>query len=258
MITGFLQGISFAFSGFSLILKKGIRPFVLVPLLINIAVFSLGIWIAKSQFDILMDKMLGWLPSWLSWLEWLLWPLFAVLIFIAVYYTFTIVANLLASPFNALLAERVEQKLNGLPVPEFKGYKALAGTIGKTIMSEMKKVLYMLKWLPVLLIISIIPVVNFIAPFAWALYGSWMLSLQYTDYAMGNHELFIKEELSLLRKSRSVALGFGGALTLLMMIPVVNFFVMPVGVAGGTAFWVKRLSKNSMLSDNQADLTALK
>lgn len=243
MVKGFLQGISFAFSGFSLIIQKGIRPFVVVPLLINIVVFSFGIWFASSQFTGLMEKMLGWLPSWLSWLEYLLWPLFAALIFIAVYYTFTIVANLLAAPFNSLLAERVEQKINGLPVPEFQGYKALVGTIGKTILSEGRKVLYMLKWLPVLIIISIIPVVNFIAPFAWAAYGAWMLSLQYTDFAMGNHEIYVKQELELLRKNRSVALGFGGTLTILMMIPVVNFLVMPVGVAGGTAFWVKRLSK---------------
>lgn len=242
MIKQLLAGIGYALNGFSLITQKGIRPFVLIPLLINIGVFSLGIWLAYSQFTGWMNQMLGWLPSWLSWLEYILWPLFATLILIAVYYSFTIVANLLASPFNSLLAERVEQKLNGLAIPESKGYKALVKTIGKTVMSETKKIFYMLKWLPVLLIISFIPVVNFIAPFAWAVYGSWMLSLQYTDYPMGNHELFIKEELGLLRKNRAMSLGFGGTLTVLMMIPIVNFFVMPVGVAGGTAFWVKQLS----------------
>lgn len=242
MIKNFLQGFKYVFYGFSLISKKGIRPFVIVPLLINIFVFSLAIWLAIKQFDGLMDRMLAWLPSWLSWIEWLILPIFAVLILIAVYFTFTIVANLLAAPFNSLLAERVEQKLNGLPVPAFKGYKALAGTLGKTMVSEVRKVLYMLKWLPILLIISVIPVVNFIAPFAWAVYGSWMLSLQYTDFAMGNHQLYIKEELPLLRRNRATALGFGGFLTIIMMIPVINFFVMPVGVAGGAAFWVKKLS----------------
>ena len=248
MIKGFLQGIAYAFSGFSLITKKGIRPFVVVPLLINVAVFSVAIWLAKSQFEGLMESLMGWLPGWLpdfikSGLEWILWPLFAILILIAVYYTFTIIANLIASPFNALLAERVEQKLKGQPVPEFRGYKALIGTVGKTVASEFRKALYTLKWLPVLLLISVIPVVNFIAPFAWAIYGAWMLSLQYTDFAMGNHELYIKDELPLLRKNRSIALGFGGVLTVLMMIPVVNFLVMPVGVAGGAAFWVKKLSQ---------------
>ena len=244
MFKSFLQGISFAFNGFSLVAQKGIRPFVVVPLLINIVVFSLGIWFAKSQFDNLMDQMLGWLPSWLSWLEYLLWPLFAAVIFIAVYYTFTIVANLLAAPFNSLLAERVEKKLNGEDTPEFKGYKALAGTIAKSLGSETKKLFYMLKWLPILLILSVIPGVNFMAPFAWGAYGAWMLSLQYSDYAMANHELFFKDEIDLLRKNRAVSLGFGGALTIMMMIPILNFFVMPVGVAGGTKLWVKRLSIN--------------
>ena len=244
MFKSFLQGIGFAFNGFSLIAQKGIRPFVVVPLLINIAVFSLGIWLAKSQFDNLMDQMLGWLPRWLTWLEYLLWPFFAAVIFIAVYYTFTIVANLLAAPFNSVLAERVEKKLNGEDAPEFKGYKALAGTIAKSLGSETKKLFYMLKWLPILLIISVIPVVNFMAPLAWGAYGAWMLSPQYSDYAMGNHELFFKDEIKLLRKNRAVSFGFGGALTIMMMIPIVNFFVMPVGVAGGTQFWVKRLSNS--------------
>ena len=245
MFTGFFKGIGYALSGFSLITQKGIRPFVVIPLLVNIAVFAFGIWLAKSQFDILMSKMLGWLPSWLSWVEWLLWPFFAVLIFIAVFYSFTLIANLIASPFNSLLAERVEQKLKGQAVPEFKGIKENLKNAGKAVGSEISKAMYSLKWLPILILISVIPVVNFVAPFAWAIYGAWMLSLQYTDFAMGNHQLFVKDELPLLRKNRSMALGFGGILTVLMMIPVVNFFVMPVGVAGGAAFWVKRLSKST-------------
>ena len=245
MFSGFFRGIGYVFQGFSLITQKGIRPFVLIPLLVNILVFTLGVWLAKSQFDLLMAKMLAWLPSWLSWVEWLLWPIFAVLILIAVFYSFTIVANLIASPFNSMLAERVEQKLNGQVIPETNGFKALLKNSGKALASEFRKVLYSLKWLPVLLIITIIPGLNIIAPFAWAIYGAWMLSLQYTDFAMGNHQLFIKDELPLLRKNRSIALGFGGILTVLMMIPVVNFFVMPVGVAAGAAFWVGKLSKTN-------------
>ncbi|MEB8432212.1 sulfate transporter CysZ [Cocleimonas sp. KMM 6892] len=248
MISGFLQGMKYAFSGFSLITKKGIRPFVLIPLVINIAVFSVAIWLASSQFEALMNYLTGWLPSWMpdfikTGLEWLLWPLFAILILIAVYYTFTIIANLIAAPFNSILAERVEQQLKGQPITEQKGFKAMMKTLGKTMGSEVSKVLYMLKWVPLLLLISVIPVVNVISPFAWGIYGAWMLSLQYTDFAMGNHQLFIKEELPLLRKNRSMALGFGGVLTVLMMIPIVNFIVMPVGVAGGTRYWVESLSK---------------
>ncbi|MCK5919226.1 MAG: EI24 domain-containing protein, partial [Cocleimonas sp.] len=140
--------------------------------------------------------------------------------------------------------ERVEMHLKGVPMPEFKGYKAMMKMMGKTVLSESRKIIYMLKWLPVLIIISLIPGLNIIAPFAWALYGAWMMALQYTDYPMGNHELFIKDELRLLRKHRGGSLGFGGAVTLMTMIPVINFFAMPAAVAGGTAFWVSRLSKD--------------
>ena len=143
-----------------------------------------------------------------------------------------------------MLAERVEQKLNGQTIPEVSGFKSILNNAGKTVGSEISKLLYSLKWLPVLLIITVIPGLNIISPFAWAIYGAWMLSLQYSDFAMGNHQLFVKDELPLLRKNRSLALGFGGVLTVLMMIPVVNFFVMPIGVAGGAAFWVDKLSKS--------------
>lgn len=243
MIKNFLAGIGYLFQGLLLISKKGIRPFVVIPLLVNIVVFSLAIWLAKAQFDSIMEALLGWLPSWLSWLQWLLYPLFAVLILVAIYYVFTIVANLIAAPFNSLLAEKVEQHLKGLPMPEFKGYKAMLKIVGKTILSESRKLLYMLKWLPLLIIISFIPVLNLFSPFAWALFGAWMLALQYTDYPMGNHELFIKDELKRLRTHRASSLGFGGAVTLMTMIPILNFLAMPVAVAGGTAFWVNRLSK---------------
>lgn len=240
MISGFFRGISYVFTGFSLITQKGIRPFVAVPLLINSVIFSLGIWFASSQVDGLMQRLL---PSWLSWLEWILWPLFFVAIFFGVFYSFTLIANLIAAPFNAILAERVEKHLKGLPVPEFQGYKSLPAIVARTFRSELSKLFYMLKWLLLLLIITFIPGLNIIAPFAWALYGAWMLAVEYADYPMGNHELFFKDELPALKKNRGHALGFGGTLSLMTVIPVVNFLAMPVGVAGATAFWVDRLSK---------------
>lgn len=243
MIQGFLQGIAFFFQGFSLINQKGIRGFVVIPLLINVFIFSGAIWLAYAQFQGLMEKLTGWLPSWLSWIEWILLPFFAVLVLLVIYYTFSIIANFVASPFNSLLAERIEKRLNGLPLPESSGFKAMAANIGKTLGSEVKKVLYMLKWMPVLLIVTVIPGLNLIAPAAWILYGAWMYSLQYTDYPMGNHEMFLKEELAVLRKNRSHALGFGAATTVMTIIPVVNFFAMPVAVAGATAMWVNKLSR---------------
>lgn len=240
MITGLFKGFGYVFTGLSLITQQGIRPFVVVPLLINILLFAGGIWLAQSQLDYWMERLL---PNWLSWLEWLLWPLFAILIVFVIFYVFSIMANLIAAPFNSLLAERVEARLHGRPVPEFAGFKSIPGLIGRTFNSELSKLWYMGKWFVLVLIITLVPGVNVMAPIAWTIFGAWMLAIEYADYPMGNHNLFFKDELPLLKKHRPAALGFGWLLSILTVIPFVNFLVMPAGIAGATAFWVDRLSK---------------
>jgi len=179
MIGGFVQGFSSLFQGFSLVFQKGIRMFVLIPLLINMVIFSGAVWLAYTQYQQLIERLLGWLPTWLSWVEWLLLPFFALLILLVIYFTFSIVANFIAAPFNALLAEKVELKLRGGNVVGSNNI-SLVKNVGKTLGSEVSKVLYMLKWMPVLLLITVIPGLNLIAPAAWLVYGAWMYSLQYT------------------------------------------------------------------------------
>lgn len=244
MITGLFQGFSYVFKGLSLIIQPNIRPFVLVPLVINSVLFAGGIWLAKVQLDYWMAHLL---PNWLSWLEWVLWPVFTLLIFFVVFYVFTIVANILAAPFNAVLAERVEARLKGLPVPAFAGYKSLPALVIRTFRSELSKLWYMGKWFVLLLLITLIPGINVIAPVAWTVFGAWMLAIEYADYPMGNHNLFFKDELATLRQFRAEALGFGWLLSVLTSIPVLNFLSMPVGVAGATALWVQRLSSRQRL-----------
>ena len=45
----------------------------------------------------------AWLPEWLHWLDWLPWPLFGIIVFGAVFFGFSLVANLIAAPFNGRL-----------------------------------------------------------------------------------------------------------------------------------------------------------
>ena len=240
-MTGLFKGMGYVFKGFALITQKGIRPFVAMPLLINSLIFSGGIWLASSQVDRWMEHLL---PTRLSWLEWLLWPVFIVVIFFAVFYTFTMIANIISAPFNSLLAEQIEKRLNGLPVADFQGFKSIPSLMTRTFRSEASKLWYMAKWGILLILITIIPGVNVISPLAWTIFGAWMLAIEYADYPMGNHELFFNDELQTLKKHSAHALGFGWILSLMTAIPFLNIFAMPVGVAGGTALWVDELSKS--------------
>ena len=246
MITSFFAGFSYVFKGFSLITKKGVRSYVLIPLLINIAVFSVAIYIGFSQFSGWLEHLLAsisWLPDWLEVaIQWLMMPLFSLLILVAVYYSFTIVANLIAAPFNSQLALRAEGQLLGKDVVAIEDQSTMMVLTKRTVASELKKMSHMIKWLIVLLILTVIPVVNIIAPFAWLIYSAWMLAIEYADYPMGNHNLMFKEGVQHLKRQRFASLGMGAGLMLIAAIPVVNFLAMPVGVAAGTTLWVKRLS----------------
>jgi CysZ protein len=236
-----VSGAGYLIKGMGLITRPGLRRFVLVPLLINIGVFSAAIWYGVTRFETFIGWMQSKVPSWLQWLEWLLWPLFVLALLIVVFYGFSLVANLIAAPFNGLLAEKVELHLSGRPLSEGGGLKqALIGLV-PTLIDEVRKLLYALLWAIPFLILFLIPGVNVAAPVLWFLYSAWMLTLEYADYPMGNSGLKAREMRSRLRKRRVLGLGFGAATAGLTMVPVVNFIVMPSAVAGATAMWVREL-----------------
>lgn len=232
-----ISGAAYLLRGFSLLNRSGVRRYVIVPLLINIVLFAALLTFAGHSFGNLIDHLLPQLPHWLTWLSWLLWLLFALTAVILIFFLFTLIANLIASPFNAYLAEAVEYRLTGHK-PD--SGLSLLGEIRHAVLSELRKYAYYLLWMVPLLVAFLIPGLNLIAPFLWALFGAWMLAVQYADYPMGNHGLGFPEQRKVLREKRWLSLGFGGATMLATLIPVVNFLVMPAAVAGATALWIER------------------
>ncbi len=230
-------GARYVIQGLKLLMRPGLRRYVIMPLLINILVFSLLIWIGISQFTNLLDWMLP-QDSWLAYLEFLLWPLFTVAAILVTFYSFTILANLFAAPFNGLLAEKVELMITGKS-PTNSAH-SLMQSIWPALRSELIKLSYfLLRALP-LLLLFVIPGVNLIAPILWFLFGVWYLALEYADYPMANSGLNFKDQRRQMKQVRLAAIGFGSSLTLLMMMPVLNFVAMPAAVAGATAMWCDR------------------
>ncbi len=240
-----LDGAGYLIRGLRLIAQPGIRPFVLIPLGINILIFSLLIWLGIDQFGQLMDRFLPGEESWFSWLRWLLWPLFAITIVLIVFYTFTVIANLIAAPFNGLLAEKVERYLGGEMPQQPGGVRQLMKDLVPALRSELRKLGYfLLRAVPLLLLLiltSPIPGINLVTSFLWIAFSAWFLALEYGDYPMANHGISFKEQHRRLKQTRLTALAFGGGLTLLMMVPLLNFVAMPAAVAGATVFWHERL-----------------
>jgi len=244
VIQELFEGARYLLQGFSLIHQKGIRKFAYIPMAINTLLFSLAIWLGFTKFDQWINAMMPtWIPEWLlGWIMWIIWPLFSALLLLIVFFSFSIIANLLAAPFNGVLAEAVETKLQGKP-PLALNFKEIIKDAPSMIWNEIRKILYFIAWMIPLFIFSWIPVLNIIAPVLWIALSSWMLAIDYHDYPMGNHQLKFPQQRALLRQKRSLALGFGLATLGATMIPFVNFLVIPAAVAGATALYLDKFKK---------------
>ncbi|MFV3016186.1 sulfate transporter CysZ, partial [Pseudomonas sp. KHB2.9] len=108
-----LSGPQYLREGLKLVLSPGLRLFVLLPLAINLVLFVGLIYFAGHQFSLWVDALMPTLPGWLSFLSYILWPLFVVLVVLMVFFTFTMLANVIAAPFNGFLAEKVEVVVRG-------------------------------------------------------------------------------------------------------------------------------------------------
>ncbi|RMS47225.1 hypothetical protein ALP65_02364, partial [Pseudomonas aeruginosa] len=139
-----LSGPQYLGEGLKLIMRPGLRLFVLIPLTLNLLVFALLIGFAMQQFSHWVDLLMPSLPDWLSFLQYIVWPLFVLLVLVIVFFTFTMVANIISAPFNGFLSEKVEVVVRGRDdFPPFSWAELLA-MIPRTMGREMRKLAYFL------------------------------------------------------------------------------------------------------------------
>lgn len=234
------RGAGYLTRGARLLNHPSLRPFVLIPLVINILIFGSLISIGFSYMSDLMDWMLSRIPDWLHFIEWILWPLIGITVSLITGYLFTSVALIIASPFNALLAEKAEELITGQPVGSLEGLGAALLAVPRSILREILKLLY---YIPIALFVLLLSFIPGIGAVAWLLLGAWMMSIQFVDYPMDNHQLSFAEVKAAVRSRRLSSMGFGGLVALCTGIPLVNFFVVPAAVVGATLLWCEELNQ---------------
>jgi CysZ protein len=242
MSHSFTTGAGYVLTGLRWLPKANLRGFVAIPLLVNTLLFGGGIWLGVNRLERLDQALQRWLPHWLAWLHWLLWPLFVLTALVVIFYAFSLVANVIAAPFNGLLTERVEKMIAPLgyappPPAAINWWDLLLSPL-----AELRKLLYFVAWTIPLLALSFVPALNVAAPVLWAVFTSWMLALEYADYPLGKRGLTFRDQRRLLRRHWPLTLGFGGMTLLLTLVPVLNFLVMPAAVIGATLMWNRELS----------------
>lgn len=238
MLAPFIKGTLYPLRAMNLLLQPGVRRFVMLPLGINFIVFSLFFTFGLFSFSAWIDTLSPSIPEWLQWIEWLLWPLFVVALLVLGFFLSLLLASLIATPFNDMLATAVEQHLGALPPRDDAWLDALRDIV-PTLLHELRKLAYIALLAIPCLLLFVIPVVNVLAPPLWLLFGSWMLALEYLDIPMGNHRLHFAALHRHMKQQRALCLGLGVSLMLLTVVPVLNFFTMPIAVAAATQLFVE-------------------
>lgn len=219
---------------------------MVVPLIVNITLFSLALWGAASQLGPLSQALEELLPDWLDFLSVLLVPLFVLLSLGVIFFLFSLVANVIAAPFNGLLAEAVERRLRAERGEQMASAKFKLSDVMRdasvSVLSEFRKLGYFLPRALAIGLLYFVPGLNLAAAPLWFLFSAWMLSISYMDYPMGNHQLGFREQRDELKRCRLTSLGFGAVVTAGVLIPIANLVIMPAAVAGATKFWVERVA----------------
>jgi len=243
-MTAVTGGPSLILEGFRLLWRPDIRWLVVVPLLVNIVLFVSATGFAAQWLQSWITTITTSIPEWLQWLAWIIWFLFAVLALAIYAFTFTIVANLIGSPFYGLIAQRIiATETNGTQSNDTAN-QSFFKAAWQSVLREVQLIGYFLPRTMgvgiVSLILSFIPVVNLLAPIIATSWAAWCLCLQYLDYAADSDGVKFLDVRKKVSANRLNSMGFGFSAMLASAVPLVNLVMLPASVVAGSLLWCRQ------------------
>ncbi len=213
--------------------------YILIPFLINLTVFTGAVYLGLDFFGSTVVEHIPQGEAWYwSILYWFLWVVAVLLTSVLVFFSFTVVGNIVASPFNDLLSERTEQVLTGQTNDESFSLAQFARDAGKTVLMELRKM-----WVFVVVMLLILPL-NLIPGVGNALYTVlaimltlFFLSVEYLSFTMVRKRQFFGDQRRFIFAHKFLMLGFACGIMTLLAIPFVQFFCIPLAVIGATRIW---------------------
>ncbi|MCK3658627.1 sulfate transporter CysZ [Pasteurellaceae bacterium Pebbles2] len=237
------SGFHYFVMGWHLITQKGLRRFVIMPILLNVLLMTGLLWLFITQISGMIDWVMGFLPSWLDWLSSIMFVMSLAMILILFYFSFTMLSGFIAAPFNGLLAEKVEKMLTGENLADVTMADFIKD-VPRMLGREWQKLLYSLPIYIALFLFGFMPLLGqIVVPIVAFAFTAWMMAIQYCDYPFDNHKISFHTMRIKLKENRIQSLTFGGLITLCTFAPVINLVVIPVAVCGATAMWVETYRK---------------
>lgn len=220
-------------------LHPRLLPYIIIPFLINITVFSSAVYLGLDFFGTTVVEQLPQGDTW-YWaaLYWLVWALAVLVTAVLVFFTFTVVGNLIASPFNDLLSERTEEVLSGQTNDEAFAIGQFLSDAWQTVKMEAKKMSIFVAVMLLILPLNLLPGVgNGIYTVLAVSLTLFFLSFEYLGFVLVRKRKFFSEQKSYIFARKFLMLGFSCGVMVLLMIPFFQMLCIPLAVIGITRLW---------------------
>jgi CysZ protein len=214
----------------------GLLKYAIFPTIINVilvtALFLFGARLSHRLVDRIVPQQDLW--YWIFATYALQFVLFVTLIFFGVL-IFYILAGIICVPFNEVLSQKTELICQGKPKEEGFSIRLLLKDILTSIANEIKRSGILLLLLAVLLVVWLIPIVG--KPIS-LIFGNFvtMLFLAYDnlDYPLSRRRLPFSVKWRFILRHLPSTLGFGAGALISVVVPFLNFVVIPLTVVGAT------------------------
>ncbi len=239
-LTHFTHGFFYPFNSARFLLgHPSLLRYVLIPFLINLIVFSSAVYFG---FDFFNGVVVQHIPQGEAWywaiLYYFAWLVAVALTAVLVFFTFTVVGNLIASPFNDLLSERTEELLSGRKSDEPFSLRGFWRDTLRIVSIELKKMAVFIIAMLLILPLNVIPgfgsVLYSVLAVALTLF---FLVVEYMGYVMARKRMSFRDQRRYIFSRSMLMLGFGTGVLTLLAIPFLQFICIPVGVVGATRLW---------------------
>ncbi|MBI2895280.1 MAG: EI24 domain-containing protein [Deltaproteobacteria bacterium] len=242
----FFRGMRYPFGGMSFVLRtpsvyKLALPIVLCAILILGFVLVAGIRWGGGLIDAVWatPEREGFWGGVLSVLHGLYAFVFAAGLVVIGYYVWMALTALVTAPLKDLLSEKIETMRTGREGPPLS-LPALVSEVGRTLRVEGGKLaVYVALMFPLWVASFAIPWLGqlLLTVVGWY-FTAVYLCFDFLDWPMSRRGWGFRHRFGQIRRNQALSLGFGTSCWLLLFVPIVNVFLVPGAVAGGTNLFV--------------------
>lgn len=228
---GFVAGMRVFITGLKLVMPGGgLFKYALVPVLVSGFILLV---LAIAAFFVAQALLVDWLASmdFAPWLSWLGGVLAFVLAVVAAYFLFGSVMKLFGPLFMDPICEQVHLRYTGRPLAG----PTTVGSVLKGLVSSIPSALRsLLAALLIELPLAIFAMVTFVGAAVAIPVTGLLQGAELMDAPLALRNLKWSQRVGWVKAHFAPCTGMGAMAGLCMLVPVLNLFVVPAGIAAAT------------------------